>query len=548
MIPFQDTRRVETAGVGLTLLLCVSSLVPGCGPKSFGPRTPTLDRGQSFLRPNEQPFGQWHYDPSDTVERYDSPQGRFAVHFTRAGTHAVSATDNDNNGIPDFVQLVASSYEEVATTYEAMGFKLPLSDATLSTTMGGGDNGGDGRFDVYLLDFGLASDGHFEADACLGETDPHCLGHIVQENDFAGYGYPSLTLAVRLIASHEYFHAVQAAYNISTDSIISEGTAVWGSEAFDPTTSDLRYQVSGYLENSDRSLDVPLPGPVNPFSYGSSLFFQFLSERYETAIVRKLWEHLEPGAGLPGGLDDPANPLWMEQLDLILKADYASSFTEAFVDFSQWNLYLAGEADPTRSYADGARYARTKREALPFPAEETALRVFHASIRSYQLQTAGRPQVEVALVDNPDTQEDETAGLHIYGATRVAGEWKIFSDTVGAEAADSKISIDAQGASEVLAVIVDTERVGASKRPGLCAGDPAEVAACLLRLSPVACTPPDNCGQSDGGVSDGGSDGGGGGSGKQGGCESAEGSPFSSFTLLALLGLFLIPVIVRRPS
>ncbi|MDF1564440.1 MAG: hypothetical protein P1V51_15455 [Deltaproteobacteria bacterium] len=482
---------------GLPLLVLVG--LTACGPEAQAPRAPVYDTGVAYLRPNEGTGGLWHYDPTDVIEQHDSAGGRFRVHYTRAGTHAVPSFDNDASGVPDYVELVADSYEAVATRYQdELGFRAPISDETLS-----GDNGGDGRFDVYLLDFGLSSDGHFGTDACLVDNDTICLGHILQENDFQGYGYPSLTFAARLLASHEYFHAVQAAYSIATDSIVSEGTAVWGSEIFDPATSDLRWQISGYLENADRSLDVPLPGPVDRFSYGSSLWWQFLHEKYGPDFLRTLWEHLERGQGLAGGLDSPEQPLWIEQVDQLLQRDHQSSFAEAFETFCIWNLYLSAEADPALSYAKGADYPRTKREPLAFPAEDPSLRLFHASVKTFELQAAGRQTVDFALVDLPETAEDETAGLIVIGASRVAGEWVFFADGEDGAAADGRITLDATGTSELLAMVINVERTGASKRPGLCAGSPEEVLACLERLDPPpVCEPPEDCGGGGGGDPD----------------------------------------------
>lgn len=513
-------------GLGLAALTFgILTGTPACGSESYELREPVLDSSVAYLRPNEGAGGLWHYDPTDVIERFDSPGGRFAIHYTRAGTHAVPSFDNDTSGVPDYVELVADSYDEVATVYlDTLGFRAPLGDENLL-----GDNGGDGRFDVYLIDFGLSSDGHFGTDACLVEDDSQCLGHVLQENDFQGYGYPSLTFAARLLASHEYFHAVQAAYGGQSDSIISEGTAVWGSEVFDHDYSDLRYQVDGYLDNADRSLDVPLPGPVDPFSYGASLFFQFLSESYGQDIIRTLWEHMVKGQGLPGGLDTPAEPLWMEQVDLLLKADHNSSFAEAFQEFCVWNLHLGPEADPSVSYEFGALYPRTRREPLAFPAEETGLRIFHASVQTYELEASGRQTVEFALVDLPETTEDETADLIVLGASRVAGDWVFFPDVTGSEPADASITLDAAGTSELLALVINVERTGASKRPGLCAGSPEEVVACLDRLDPPVCAPPEDCGGGGGGDPD----------PKGCGCDSSE-SEAGGLGLSLLLGLLAL--------
>src|SRR5690606_35560108 len=97
-------------------------------------------------------------------------------------------------------------YDEVLAAYVGrLGFRAPLADGSLL------DNGGDARFDVYLLDFGGSADGSFRVDACGqdGALPTQCAGFMVQENDFAGYAYPSVRYANRLLAAHELFHAVQ---------------------------------------------------------------------------------------------------------------------------------------------------------------------------------------------------------------------------------------------------------------------------------------------------------------------------------------------------
>jgi hypothetical protein len=53
-----------------------------------------------------------------------------------------------------------------------------------------GTLGGDDRLDLYLRDLNGA-DGSFAADTCT-QTPFTCAGHVTIENDFVGYGYPSI--------------------------------------------------------------------------------------------------------------------------------------------------------------------------------------------------------------------------------------------------------------------------------------------------------------------------------------------------------------------
>ena len=261
-------------------------LAGACSGTSVEPRALLL-----ALRPDMPVAGEVGpaYYPGDEVEHLDSPA--FRVHFTRAGRHAVPAGDRDRDGIPDYVQDVADEYEAVRAYYrDDLGFLEPLSDARAPRAEGG--DGGDSRFDVYLVDFGTSSDGAFRAQTCEPGAAHRCSGYMLQENDFDGRNYPSLDLATRILASHEYFHAVQAAYRSDAGAVLGEGTAVWASEAYDPSLDDFEGFASGYLARTERSLTTEPTGPVDAFTYGSALFFQFLSERHEPAIIRELWQAL----------------------------------------------------------------------------------------------------------------------------------------------------------------------------------------------------------------------------------------------------------------
>lgn len=456
-------------------------LAAACGDTTAPDRLPHLDRSRAELRPTDTSSSEmWRYQASDVVEQFDT-DGGFRVHFTRAGTNRVPAGDANDSGVPDFVEAVGGVYDAVAAKYQgSLGFRAPLGDATATS------NGGDGRFDVYLLDFARSADGAFRVDGCSTANPEQCFGYVVQENDFAGYGYPSATAATRILGSHEYFHAVQAAYDDNQGVVLSEGTAVWATEQFDPSTNDLEGFVHGYLERTDRSLDSPPPGPVPTFAYGSAVFFQFLSERYDPALVRTLLERCVNGQGHPSEPGDVADPHWMVQLDALLKAEHQSSFAQAFLEFSTWNLWLGPAADAAVSYDNGAAYPLPTMTIVPVPYQVLPLRVFYASAQYFRLSTGGRPAMTAALVDDPASAEDDTRDLALVLAPKRANRneaVKVLSDArAGTE------TVDSPNAQELVVAVVNTARQGSggvlSRRPGLCIGTPAEVLACRKALDP----------------------------------------------------------------
>lgn len=455
-----------------TALLCL--VLVGCGEEAAR-REPHVASKEAELRPTDTSSGlMWRYLATDTVESSAMDGGSFRVHFTRAGTNSVPAGDADDSGVPDFVEQVEGVYEAVGGLYHGpLGYRHPLSDAALSA------NGGDGRFDVYLLDFALSADGAFRVDQCLPGATDRCIGYVVQENDFAGYGYPSAIAATRILGSHEYFHAVQAAYDNGQNVVISEGTAVWATERFDPSTQDFENFIGGYLTRPDRSIDSPPPGPVPDFAYGSALFFKFLTERHDDALLRKLWEHLEDGQGDPSEPGDQANPTWVIQLNALLQRDYQSSFAAEFAEFARWNLYLGGAADPTQAWANASGYPPVTMTSVAAPYRLDAARVFYASTQYYFVPAAGRTRMTAALVDSVLTTGNDRDGLVLWGAARQGGRnTEVVRITAGE-------SVDVTGGF-FIAAVTNTNRgpngASLSQRPGLCIGTAAEVADCVSAL------------------------------------------------------------------
>ena len=406
----------------------------------------------------------FRFAASDTVETFGSTEGHFLVHYTRQGPNAVPAADTDSSGVPDFVEDVASVYEAVLAKYhDDLGFRAPASDEGLP------DNGGDGRFDVYLVDFAGKGDGNYQNDACDPQNKEICAGYMVQENDFKGYGYPSTKVANRILGSHEFFHAVQAAYDTGQGSVLAEGTAVWATEQFDPSLSDFEGFLKGYLDNPDRPVDTPLPGPVDPFSYGSAIFFEFLEEHYGDGTVRALWERCENGAG------GEADPKWLTALGPLLEQQASASFPSAMVDFATWNLFTGSLADPTRSYANGKNYPAVSMNDGAAPYFEDLLRVYHASSQYHRMSPDGRSAMTAALVAHPGSPED-TQGLELLLAVQRGNAYDPVKHLADVSAGTE--TIDTNGAARLVAIVVNGATGGNSRRPALCIGTTDEVAAC----------------------------------------------------------------------
>ena len=70
--------------------------------------------------------------------------GHFRVHYDTEGSDAVDLTDDDGNGIPDYIDLAATVLDSIwMLEVDQLGYNPPPSDNGL----GGGD-----EYDVYIID------------------------------------------------------------------------------------------------------------------------------------------------------------------------------------------------------------------------------------------------------------------------------------------------------------------------------------------------------------------------------------------------------------
>jgi hypothetical protein len=278
------------------------------------------------LRPDQG--GLYAFDSSDQLEYLDGPEGLVRVTYSVDGPNVTLLDDEDLDGLPDFPQSVALHAEAVLELYQALGFRSPVTEAELGEELGGSL-----AFDFYLVDFNFTGDGLFSTDGCIGQR---CGGFMVMENDFEGYGYPSLETAIKTLTSHELFHAVQAAYRANQEIWISEGTATWGEHQYDAENTDFFSLCNAYLGDPGRSLDQPPSGPVPAFAYGTALFWQFLTERHGPEPVLALMEAEDSADGL-------------EAVDMMLGV-LGSSWEEEWPVFVTWNLGTGSNYGGMESY------------------------------------------------------------------------------------------------------------------------------------------------------------------------------------------------------
>jgi len=476
---------------------CAEPETPAGGLGSRASASAPIGRRQALLCP-DGPGGLARFAENDLIERVVSPGGAFKVHFTRTpgSPNAVPGDDGDDDGVPDRVALVAETFDEVLAFYEGLGFRPPRSDAEDPEC-----SGGDGLFDVYLVDLTAGTNGFFQPNAGCGPGPEACSGFLVLDATPSPTAFPTVEEAVRTLASHELFHAVQAAYDATEDFVVTEGTAVWASERFDPSLNDFESFIGEYLAEPTRSLDDDRP-PILGFPYGSAIFFQFLEEDQGPGIIRDLWEA------------SVGEVTWLDALPGLL-AERGDDFEEAFARFAEWNLRTGERAGTGPSYEGAADYPPVRLPpSTPLPVEERVLDLRHAATRYLVVDVGDRSEVR-ALLLVPEDRATSVASLRPFLAALDEEGRPGPALPLEAPAADrweGTLTVPEAGNGQVVLAIPNGRERPPSLQPILCLGSPSEVDACEARLDPTG--RPDDAGigpPPDAGVDDDGSRGGDGG-------------------------------------
>ncbi len=195
------------------------------------------------------------------------------VRWVESTADAVPLADGDSNGYPDQVDLTLAKLTHIWDRIVTQGgYRAPLPD---------NGRGGDDRLDIYLADIG--DEGLFGY--CAPEQSGpgrSATGYCVLDNDFSPSQFGSSqtpTANLEVTAAHEFFHAVQFAYDVAEDDWFMEGTAMWmEDQLYDDVNDNVRYLSGSQLTAPTRPVDQPAPGQGGP--YVSWIFWRYVTEMF----------------------------------------------------------------------------------------------------------------------------------------------------------------------------------------------------------------------------------------------------------------------------
>lgn len=270
------------------------------------------------------------------------------VHWVPASPDAPPLVDTDANGVPDQVDATLRVLEEVwQKEVVEYGYRPPKPDGSSA------NHGPDDRIDVYLADLGdedtygfCATDDPTAGQSPYGPWD--VSAYCAFDNDFDPAQFPEATgdAALQVTAAHEFFHAIQFAYDFLEDAWAVEGTAVWmEDEVYDDVNDSYQYLDTSPLRQPRVPLDLGSyeQSPLGGFKYGSFVFWRFLSESFGgPEVIRRVWEYAD---GSSAGRDEYS----LQAVDSTLR-ERGSRARAAFARFGAVN------AHPSSFYEEGASY------------------------------------------------------------------------------------------------------------------------------------------------------------------------------------------------
>ncbi|MFH1288377.1 MAG: MXAN_6640 family putative metalloprotease [bacterium] len=290
-------------------------------------------------------------DPGYTIENINVAYNTTFTFFDTTHFRIFYTEEGNDAAANSFVKTVAEAFESSYAVKETKGYKSPPDDQQASE-LSYDRNGGNSKYDVYLLDIGQNFPGTFgwtqPEKTPLASNDYIKYSFIVMDNDYATTQYDTSQSPdnfARVTAAHEFFHAVQYAYNQNVDNWFLEASAVWFEDQTYPNINDYinRYLNGEFKWFSQPELPLDFDTTSNAHKYGSGIWPIFLEENF-SGILKNFFEDA----------NTIATPNVFNLLDSRLQTK-SSNLSSAFTKFTAWN-YITGKNDDGAHYTDGALY------------------------------------------------------------------------------------------------------------------------------------------------------------------------------------------------
>jgi hypothetical protein len=351
----------------------------------------------------------------------------FCVHYVGSTADAPDPTDDDADGTPDYVQETATTLLTVwGQEIVAQGYREPKDDSTSA------NHGPNGTIDVYIADIG--DDGLY---GYCTTDDPNIIdpnstyqffdgsAYCVVDDDFSPTQFQTGAqgiAALRVTVAHEFFHAVQFAYDLLEDQWFMESTATWmEDEVYDAINDNRQYLSDSPIRRPTRPLDK---GATNAepccHVYGAWIWFRFLSEWFgsggvdDRAIVREIWER---GDGSAAQAFNDNYSIQAVHNELVQRGQ---SFRKMFANFGRLNRVAKQFYSEGSAYPNAPLSATAMRLTPGSPSRTKSATMAHQTQRYFEF-TRGRGVRATAklrlTLDLPNLSTGAAASVIVFRTT-----------------------------------------------------------------------------------------------------------------------------------
>lgn len=256
---------------------------------------------------------------------YRSPSGWFNLHYTLKGENAVDFNYRDSGAVPPYILQAAEAFDNArSVTCHTRGYREPALEE------------GKDYYDVYVYDL-KDKYGVTYSSSIFGQKERNGIAtsYICIDNNYSrekGFDKSRLD-CVRVTAAHEFFHAVQYAYNVEADTWWKEASATWNEDEVYPGINDYVRYINKYFKNPGLSLDKT--------GYSGVIFAKFLSQYYGGFDgMRKIWELQAAGQNNS-----------IQAMDRFIRTYYAGKDIGSI--YNQFSIY---NTNPAQYYKEGASW------------------------------------------------------------------------------------------------------------------------------------------------------------------------------------------------
>lgn len=316
----------------------------------------------------------------------------FKIEYYTVGEDSVPSADNNNNGISDFVELTGE-HLEYCWSYFVDSIEFIAPKTTLNSNL----------YFVKLKNFGALSTMFLDP---ISDQYPNNFTSMITlpprpDGYYNPQGIPLFSL-MRSVISHEFFHAIEFAYNNAFLQPLGESYSMEGSSmAVEEIISEgenynnFKHFGTYYLTSCNDPLNSPERSSWGD-GYDTGILFYFLYLRY--------------------GMMNALKTFWEEHRTTLATNAFASTvvklrttFQEAWQQFAYWNCFAGPRHLMSPHYPRGFEYWEPKftiQKELTPADWDTTIAISPISLH-YNLFTFGNPS-QIELQATPHIPTDSS--------------------------------------------------------------------------------------------------------------------------------------------